>query len=320
MELIADILLVAGALGAGFYCYILARRLSRFNDLENGVGGAVAVLSAQVDDLSKTLQSAQGAAGESSASLQQLTDRAEGSPNGSSCWWPRCMTWRLPRRNRRRTRPLRSSPATTRRIEVAMAKAAKPGAPDGRKRAKGTRGATAPAGGRKRRRARPRRGTLALIAGLLLTSATIRVALHSDKVMALDGPDMPTAGDTVAAAGCDQPPEVEAMLEAFEARETRLTQRETQLRDRMTALSIADEEIEKKLAQLEEAEIRPARDPGAGRQRRGKRPWSADRRLRKHEAETGRRPVRNHGPGVFRWLPGPDAARSRSRGHGGAVV
>ena len=78
MELIADILLVAGALGAGFYCYILARRLSRFNDLENGVGGAVAVLSAQVDDLSKTLQSAQSAAGESSASLQQLTERAEG--------------------------------------------------------------------------------------------------------------------------------------------------------------------------------------------------------------------------------------------------
>ena len=43
MELIADILLVAGALGAGLYCHVLARRLSRFNDLENGVGGAVAV-------------------------------------------------------------------------------------------------------------------------------------------------------------------------------------------------------------------------------------------------------------------------------------
>ena len=135
-----------------------------------------------------------------------------------------------------------------------MAKAAKPGAPDERKRAKGTLGATAPASGRKRRRVRPRRGTLALIAGLLLTSAAIRVALHSDKVMALDGPDMPTTGDTVAAAGCDQPPEIEAMLEAFEAREARLTQREMQLRDRMTALAIADEEIEKKLAQLEEAE------------------------------------------------------------------
>lgn len=78
MELIADILLVSGALGAGFYCYILARRLSRFNDLETGVGGAVAVLSVQVDDLTKTLQAAQGSAGASTQSLEDLTDRAEG--------------------------------------------------------------------------------------------------------------------------------------------------------------------------------------------------------------------------------------------------
>lgn len=77
MEMIADILLVAGALGATFYCFILARRLARFNDLENGVGGAVAVLSGQVDDLTKTLKTAQAAAGESSASLEQLTERAE---------------------------------------------------------------------------------------------------------------------------------------------------------------------------------------------------------------------------------------------------
>lgn len=78
MEMIADILLVAGALGAGFYCYILARRLSRFNDLENGVGGAVAVLSAQVDDLTKTLLAAQNTASASTDSLDALTDRAEG--------------------------------------------------------------------------------------------------------------------------------------------------------------------------------------------------------------------------------------------------
>lgn len=77
MEIIADILLVAGALGAGFYCFVLARRLSRFNDLENGVGGAVAVLSAQVDDLTRTLDLAQKTAAQSSGSLDQLTDRAE---------------------------------------------------------------------------------------------------------------------------------------------------------------------------------------------------------------------------------------------------
>lgn len=77
IEMIADILLVAGAIGAGFYCYVLARRLSRFNDLENGVGGAVAVLSAQVDDLTRTLEAAQKTASSSTMSLDGLTDRAE---------------------------------------------------------------------------------------------------------------------------------------------------------------------------------------------------------------------------------------------------
>lgn len=77
VEMIADILLVAGAIGAGFYCFVLARRLNRFNDLEKGVGGAVAVLSAQVDDLTKTLEAAQNTASASTMSLDGLTDRAE---------------------------------------------------------------------------------------------------------------------------------------------------------------------------------------------------------------------------------------------------
>lgn len=77
MELIADILLAAGALGAGFYCFILSRRLKRFNDLEKGVGGAVAVLSAQVDDLNKSLVTARTVSDGSSRALEQLTGRAE---------------------------------------------------------------------------------------------------------------------------------------------------------------------------------------------------------------------------------------------------
>jgi len=77
MDTIADILLIAGALGAGLYCFVLSRRLSRFNDLERGVGGAVAVLSAQVDDLTRTLQAARTAASTSTDSLDQLTRRAE---------------------------------------------------------------------------------------------------------------------------------------------------------------------------------------------------------------------------------------------------
>ncbi|GGC17579.1 hypothetical protein GCM10011363_37680 [Marivita lacus] len=77
MEFVADVLLVAGALGAGLYCFVLSRRLTRFTDLENGVGAAVAVLSVQVTDLQTALQNAQKTAIHSSDSLEDLTRRAE---------------------------------------------------------------------------------------------------------------------------------------------------------------------------------------------------------------------------------------------------
>lgn len=77
MELIADILMIAGTMAVGVYCVVLARRLSRFTDLEKGVGGAIAVLSAQVDDMRKTLISAQKTAAGSAAKLEDLTLRAE---------------------------------------------------------------------------------------------------------------------------------------------------------------------------------------------------------------------------------------------------
>lgn len=77
MDFIADVLLAAGAIGAGVYCFVLGRRLNRFNDLEKGVGGAVAVLSAQVDDLNKTLTAAKQTAATSAETLTALTSRAE---------------------------------------------------------------------------------------------------------------------------------------------------------------------------------------------------------------------------------------------------
>lgn len=77
MELIADALLAAGAFGAAFYCFVLQRRLARFTRLESGMGGAIAVLSAQVDDLERALAAAQGAASESTRRLAALTDRAD---------------------------------------------------------------------------------------------------------------------------------------------------------------------------------------------------------------------------------------------------
>ena len=77
MEFIADILMVAGSFGAAIYCYVLAARLKRFSTLETGMGGAIAVLSAQVDDMTRALDKARVAATGSATSLEGLTGRAE---------------------------------------------------------------------------------------------------------------------------------------------------------------------------------------------------------------------------------------------------
>ncbi|MCV2863135.1 hypothetical protein [Defluviimonas sp. WL0075] len=77
MELLSNLLLFAAALGAGFYCLILSRRLKRFSGLETGMGGAIAVLSAQVDDLARVLGQARTAAQDSAARLEERTQRAE---------------------------------------------------------------------------------------------------------------------------------------------------------------------------------------------------------------------------------------------------
>ena len=77
MELISNILLGAGALGAGLFCYVLSSRLTAFSTLETGMGGAIAVLSAQVDDMTRALEAAQKSSAESSRTLEDMTGRAE---------------------------------------------------------------------------------------------------------------------------------------------------------------------------------------------------------------------------------------------------
>lgn len=78
MQVIADVLMTAGAFGAAIYCYVLAARLKRFTTLESGMGGAIAVLSAQVDDMTRALEKARSAANGSAAGLESLVLRAEG--------------------------------------------------------------------------------------------------------------------------------------------------------------------------------------------------------------------------------------------------
>ena len=77
MKLIADFLMIAGTFGAAIYCCVLATRLKRFSTLETGMGGAIAVLSAQVDDMTRALDKASVAAKGSASSLEALTGRSE---------------------------------------------------------------------------------------------------------------------------------------------------------------------------------------------------------------------------------------------------
>lgn len=79
MELIANIMLAAGAFGLAAYCFVLQKKISKFSQLEDGMGGAIAVLSVQVDELTKALSKAQLAAADSSRKLEDLTARAEGA-------------------------------------------------------------------------------------------------------------------------------------------------------------------------------------------------------------------------------------------------
>ena len=75
--LLSDILLVIGAMATGLFCLLLVWRLRKFNNLEQGVGGAILVLSAQVEELTRAMQDAQKLADQSEEALRDLTSRAE---------------------------------------------------------------------------------------------------------------------------------------------------------------------------------------------------------------------------------------------------
>ncbi len=77
MAFISDILMAAGAFGAAIYCFVLSGRLKKFTTLESGMGSAIAVLSAQVDDMTKALDRARTAATGSASNLESMTSRAE---------------------------------------------------------------------------------------------------------------------------------------------------------------------------------------------------------------------------------------------------
>lgn len=105
-----------------------------------------------------------------------------------------------------------------------------------------------------------RRGTLMLLALFLMGSAVVRIALEAAPAIAREVAEI-KAGESGEAspsapgrASVPDSAEMQAMLTAFKKREANLAEREAELEDRMRALEIADEAIDKKLQDLQQAE------------------------------------------------------------------
>jgi len=77
MDLIADALLIAGAFAAGLYCWVLSKRLKGLEDMDAGVGGAIASLNEQVGEMKVALKATQSVTGTSVNTLQSTTKKAE---------------------------------------------------------------------------------------------------------------------------------------------------------------------------------------------------------------------------------------------------
>lgn len=73
---IADLLMITASGAAGLYCLILSRRLSRLTSFDKGIGSAIAVLSAQVDDMKAALAEAKTGTDGAGAQLLDLVRQA----------------------------------------------------------------------------------------------------------------------------------------------------------------------------------------------------------------------------------------------------
>lgn len=111
---------------------------------------------------------------------------------------------------------------------------------------------------RKPQRKKNRVGAMAVIGGLLLVSAALRLSLGADAAFALAEVEKGHSGATALKAGTGPigvtADDIQPILDALKAREDRLEKREQAIEVRMKALQLAEEEIDKKLATLVKAE------------------------------------------------------------------
>lgn len=75
--------LLLACLGLAVFCITLARRLRRLNDLETGLGGAIAVMAAEVDRLERAIRSARD---EATSASRALADEVAAARRERALW------------------------------------------------------------------------------------------------------------------------------------------------------------------------------------------------------------------------------------------
>jgi hypothetical protein len=75
--------LLLASVGLALFCITLARRLRRLNDLETGLGGAIAVMAAEVDRLERAIRAARD---EAMSASQGLCDEISTARKERAIW------------------------------------------------------------------------------------------------------------------------------------------------------------------------------------------------------------------------------------------
>lgn len=77
MAFIADILLLAAACAAAVYCRLLSQKLQHLGRTDGGLGGAVAALNEQVNELQLTINQVSAGATQKASRLDEVAKRAD---------------------------------------------------------------------------------------------------------------------------------------------------------------------------------------------------------------------------------------------------
>ncbi|MEP2532374.1 hypothetical protein [Shimia sp.] len=94
-----------------------------------------------------------------------------------------------------------------------------------------------------------------LVATFLIGSAVLRVGSEAGQAFARQNPEPPVQSEMGAAPqACEPPEDLRRLLEVFKEREARIEKRESDIRNRLHALAVADEKVSGKLVALETAE------------------------------------------------------------------